>query len=403
MNNNINQTPNKQEIKKSHKRVFYSSPLPEKKSPKPEHTQKSQSSVLANAKQNLQKNISQNKQVPNKNISQNKQELKTNISQNKNQAQRVIDRKTQNLPQVTQPIQKPQNKTVQLMQVPHKQNLPSTQQNKQVSQLTQLAKIKQSQINQNLQKQNLKTEQKSQHNQTSQIIKKSNIKNFQPKQLLQDNQTQLKLDNQALQSNKSQTKQLTEPKKNLQVGLKKQNKQINQASHPTKTTQIVKSEQASLLDISRKLDNLKTDISKISDNSKNIYTNFLNAISPGMSKDVPPLLLAFIGDAVHTLFVRTFFIKNVNSPVGKKHTQCSSFCRAKSQADALDFISEFLNENELDIAKRARNSKNHSSSKNTDPEDYRKATSFEAVVGHLYITNQINKLESLLMKFMEKE
>jgi ribonuclease-3 family protein len=187
------------------------------------------------------------------------------------------------------------------------------------------------------------------------------------------------------------------------------NKKINQTPEKEQSTQKLQNnfkEQFENQNNQISNEQISINISKALDTS-NIYSNFLNLTSPNISlekvKNVPPLLLAFIGDAVHTLFVRTFFLENVNSPLGTKHKQCSSFCRAKSQAEALDFILKFLDENELDIVKRARNSKNHSASKNTNPEDYKKATSFEAIVGYLYVTNQINKLKLLLMKFMEKK
>ncbi|MDD2227626.1 MAG: ribonuclease III domain-containing protein [Clostridia bacterium] len=116
--------------------------------------------------------------------------------------------------------------------------------------------------------------------------------------------------------------------------------------------------------------------------------------------NISPLLLAFIGDAVHTLFVRSYFLKNsAGTTPNKQHKLCSGLCRAEAQGRALDFISPFLNDDELDIARRARNSKNHSGSKNTSVEDYKKATAFEALVGFLYLTGQNKRLENLLLNF----
>lgn len=137
------------------------------------------------------------------------------------------------------------------------------------------------------------------------------------------------------------------------------------------------------------------------------YKNFLNAISPKLNNsqmnDKYPLMLAFVGDAVHTLFVRSYFMANSAGTPETQHNLSSNFCRAKSQSEALDFLSEFLTEQEKDLAKRTRNIKNHSASKNTSPEDYKKATAFEAVIGYLYLTNQTNRLQELLLKFMEKK
>lgn len=147
--------------------------------------------------------------------------------------------------------------------------------------------------------------------------------------------------------------------------------------------------------------------SKIQNSSEFSYGNFLNTVSPRFNfmqmNDKFPLMLAFIGDAVHTLFVRSYFMQSSAGTPETQHNLSSNFCRAKSQSEALDFLDEFFSEQERDLAKRTRNVKNHSSSKNTSPEDYKKATAFEAIVGYLYLTNQIERLQDLLLKFMEKK
>lgn len=139
----------------------------------------------------------------------------------------------------------------------------------------------------------------------------------------------------------------------------------------------------------------------------NHYVKLLNVVSPKLSikktNEKFPLMLAFIGDAVHTLFVRSFFMASSAGTPETQHNLSSNYCRAKSQSEALDYLHESLSEQEQDLAKRTRNAKNHSSSKNTSPEDYKKATAFEAIVGYLYLSNQIKRLQKLLLKFMEKK
>ena len=136
----------------------------------------------------------------------------------------------------------------------------------------------------------------------------------------------------------------------------------------------------------------------------NELNDLLYLIPPKLSvkeiSNTSPLLLAFIGDAVHTLFVRSYFLKNsADTTPNKQHKSCSGLCRAEAQSQALGFITPLLDANELDVARRARNSKNHSGSKNTSVEDYKKATAFEALVGFLYLTGQNKRLENLLLNF----
>ena len=118
--------------------------------------------------------------------------------------------------------------------------------------------------------------------------------------------------------------------------------------------------------------------------------------------EISPLMLAFIGDSIHTAYVRTYILsKNVQTPK-KIHNLSTSFCRAKSQAEALDFLTNKLSEEELDLVRRTRNTKNHNAPKNSNLEEYSKATCFEALIGFWYLTNQTEKMKNLLDEFMEK-
>lgn len=198
------------------------------------------------------------------------------------------------------------------------------------------------------------------------------------------------------------------------------NEKINNNSKISKNEKAKINKKTNTTKINDKI-NAKANATKINtkantkiDNNQNLkfqnvfaYKNFLASTSPKFDflqmNDKFPLTLAFIGDAVHTLFIRSYFIKNSASIPEIQHNLSSNFCRAKSQSEALDYLGEFFNEQEKDLAKRTRNVKNHNASKNTSLEDYKKATAFEAVIGYLYLTNQIERLQDLLLKFMEKK
>lgn len=113
-------------------------------------------------------------------------------------------------------------------------------------------------------------------------------------------------------------------------------------------------------------------------------------------KEINPIVLAFIGDGVHTMFVRDKVVKSSNLLVNRCHVNSAKFCNAKSQAKKLDALLPCLNEQEQDIVRRARNAKTHNIAKNSDVETYKKATSFEALVGYLYLKGNYARLKQIL-------
>lgn len=111
-----------------------------------------------------------------------------------------------------------------------------------------------------------------------------------------------------------------------------------------------------------------------------------------------PLNLAFIGDAVWTMYVREYFLINTNFKNNNLHKLTTKYVKATYQAKALDEITENLTEKEKDIARRARNTKMNTVSKNASIADYKKATSFEAVIGYNYLLGNFEKLEQFFVK-----
>ena len=107
------------------------------------------------------------------------------------------------------------------------------------------------------------------------------------------------------------------------------------------------------------------------------------------------LVLAFVGDAVHTLFIRKHFATDSFS-AGNLHKLCSDYCKASAQSEALKKIENILNDEEKEVVRKARNTKTHDAPKNAKLVDYKRATSFEALIGYLYLKNDITRLEYIL-------
>lgn len=112
-----------------------------------------------------------------------------------------------------------------------------------------------------------------------------------------------------------------------------------------------------------------------------------------------PLQLALIGDAVYEVFVRTYILDNNKELSAHKiHVETVHYVKAQGQSDIVKRIEEMLNEEEFYIFKRGRNTKSATVPKNANVRDYRSATGFEALVGYLYLTNQMERLLELMKK-----
>lgn len=120
-------------------------------------------------------------------------------------------------------------------------------------------------------------------------------------------------------------------------------------------------------------------------------------------KDISPLALAFIGDAIHTAFVRKQVLKGEKDKLNTYNNKAKKYCNAGAQAKALDRMQSILNEEENDIVRKTRNTHNKHSSKNFDEKTYNKATSFEALIGYLYLNERFQRLQELLQISMEEE
>ena len=113
-------------------------------------------------------------------------------------------------------------------------------------------------------------------------------------------------------------------------------------------------------------------------------------------KMLNPQLLAYIGDAVYELFIRTFLATKGHATAGELHKNAILFVEAKAQAHIINKLYECLNHEEKQIVKRGRNTKTTSMPKNAKLIDYKYATGFESLLGSLYLNNNIERLLEVL-------
>ena len=119
--------------------------------------------------------------------------------------------------------------------------------------------------------------------------------------------------------------------------------------------------------------------------------------------DARPLSLSFIGDAVHTAYIRALLFKTeVYAKNGGLHLRASKLVCAKNQAEKALIMQEFLTEEELFIFKKAKNADTKNLPKNADLMEYHLATAFEAVIGFLYLAGCAERLEELLSKLYKR-
>jgi ribonuclease-3 family protein len=115
-----------------------------------------------------------------------------------------------------------------------------------------------------------------------------------------------------------------------------------------------------------------------------------------MRRELKPLELAFLGDAVYGLYIRHYLLlKGVVRPF-QLQRQSVRFVAAKAQARVLKHLMPLLSEAEKDVVRRGRNAKPRSVPKNTDVLTYKQSSAFEALIGHLYLENNDRRLEQLI-------
>ncbi len=109
-----------------------------------------------------------------------------------------------------------------------------------------------------------------------------------------------------------------------------------------------------------------------------------------------PLTLAYIGDGIYDLIIRSIVVNHGNKQVNKLHKETSSLVQASTQSLMMRTMQEHLTEKEHAIYKRGRNAKSISPAKNQSITDYRRATGFEALLGYLYLKKEWKRMLDLV-------
>jgi len=109
-----------------------------------------------------------------------------------------------------------------------------------------------------------------------------------------------------------------------------------------------------------------------------------------------PLTLAYIGDSVYDLIIKSLVINGGNKQVKKLHQETSQMVQASAQSEMMRAIQEILTEEEHAIYRRGRNAKSVSPARNQSLTDYRRATGFEALIGWLYLRNDWKRIIDLV-------
>ena len=115
-----------------------------------------------------------------------------------------------------------------------------------------------------------------------------------------------------------------------------------------------------------------------------------------------PLTLAYIGDGIFDLVIRTLVVGKGNTSANQLHQRTSHIVKAHSQALMADALAEIMTPQEQDVYRRGRNAKSHTMAKNATVADYRSATGFEALMGYLYLTEQSERMMELISYAMKQ-
>lgn len=108
-----------------------------------------------------------------------------------------------------------------------------------------------------------------------------------------------------------------------------------------------------------------------------------------------PLTLAYIGDGIYDLVIRSIIVGKGNTKASQLHQHTSHLVKAHSQSAMMEYILPVLSEEEEAVYKRGRNAKSPTMAKNATMSDYRRATGFEALMGYLYLADRFGRMLDL--------
>ena len=109
-----------------------------------------------------------------------------------------------------------------------------------------------------------------------------------------------------------------------------------------------------------------------------------------------PLVWAYIGDSVYEQYIRDYLVTNTKYKPHRLHIESTKFVKAAAQAKILEQLENDLTEEEKEVVRRTRNTKNHHLPKNSNVQEYMYATAFEGLIGYLHLSKQKERLEEIL-------
>lgn len=113
------------------------------------------------------------------------------------------------------------------------------------------------------------------------------------------------------------------------------------------------------------------------------------------------LKLAYIGDAVYEVYIRTYVMNNYRTNVNELNKKAVSFVKASAQARIVEYLKPYLTDEEWAVVMRGRNQKVSTPAKNANIKDYKMATGFEALIGLLYLKDEKDRLQELIIHGIE--
>lgn len=135
---------------------------------------------------------------------------------------------------------------------------------------------------------------------------------------------------------------------------------------------------------------------------KSVNIDFVSAVEETFALEEQPLAqysslaLAYIGDGVYDLIIRTMVVEKGNARANLLHKTVSGMVKASAQAEIIKKIEPVLTEEEKGVYRRGRNAKSYTKAKNASLSDYRQATGFEALIGYLYLAHKMDRILELV-------
>ena len=126
------------------------------------------------------------------------------------------------------------------------------------------------------------------------------------------------------------------------------------------------------------------------------YLEELFQVQAGDIRQYSPLTLAYIGDCIYDLVIKSLVLYKGNKPVHAMHEETSKYVQASAQSQMMRKMQEYLTKEEHAVYRRGRNTRSVSAAKNQSITDYRRATGFEALLGYLYRKKEWKRLLELV-------